>query len=263
MTGDDRTRFCSECKLHVYNLSAMSEREALTLLQSHSSRGRTCIGFYRRKDGTIVFNDCATLRKMRNGLKKLMRIVASACAFVLSLGAVRADSPSTRNGLPPTTMDSFLRDADSKMIYGDAVFPETEGNLPRGWTDPFNQSRGASDKITMLTESIKASPRDAQHYIARARAYHQISKSKEALGDCNMALRIDPVSASAYDMRGQIELSLNAYGKAVKDFSRAIRLDGSLGSSYYFRAKAYEALNKVDRANADRAKAKELGYSEH
>src|SRR5438105_3053276 len=38
MTRDDRSRFCSECKLNVYNLSAMSKREAEALVRSAEGR---------------------------------------------------------------------------------------------------------------------------------------------------------------------------------------------------------------------------------
>ncbi len=56
MMGDERRRFCGECKLNVYNLSGMSQREAENLLLN--SEGRLCVRFYRRADGTILTKDC-------------------------------------------------------------------------------------------------------------------------------------------------------------------------------------------------------------
>src|SRR6185295_3367175 len=56
MYGDDRKRFCGECKLNVYNLSDMGRQEAENLLLS--SEGRLCVRFYRRKDGTVLTKDC-------------------------------------------------------------------------------------------------------------------------------------------------------------------------------------------------------------
>lgn len=56
MQGDERKRFCGECRLNVYNLSAMTKREAETLLIN--SEGRLCVRFYRRADGTILTQDC-------------------------------------------------------------------------------------------------------------------------------------------------------------------------------------------------------------
>jgi hypothetical protein len=51
MVGDERTRFCGECKLNVYNLSGMSQREAENLLIN--SEGRLCVRFYKRADGAV------------------------------------------------------------------------------------------------------------------------------------------------------------------------------------------------------------------
>jgi hypothetical protein len=56
MEGDERARFCSECNKHVYNLSAMTERQAADLVWQ--TEGRMCVRFYRRKDGTALTQDC-------------------------------------------------------------------------------------------------------------------------------------------------------------------------------------------------------------
>jgi hypothetical protein len=56
MYGDDRTRFCAECKLNVYNLSGMTREEAERLVTN--AEGRLCVRFYRRADGSIITADC-------------------------------------------------------------------------------------------------------------------------------------------------------------------------------------------------------------
>lgn len=56
MYGDDRKRFCSDCKLNVYNLSDMTRQEAESLLLNWE--GRLCVRFYRRADGTVLTKDC-------------------------------------------------------------------------------------------------------------------------------------------------------------------------------------------------------------
>lgn len=56
MEGDDRVRFCPECELNVYNLSAMTEEQALALVQERE--GRLCVRFYQREDGTVLTSDC-------------------------------------------------------------------------------------------------------------------------------------------------------------------------------------------------------------
>lgn len=56
MTGDERKRFCGQCKLNVYNISAMTLDEAETLI--NEAEGRICIRMFRRKDGTVITEDC-------------------------------------------------------------------------------------------------------------------------------------------------------------------------------------------------------------
>ena len=64
----ERVRFCSQCKLNVYNLSAMTQREASALV--YKTEGRLCVRFHRRADGTILTQDCPV------GLRALKRRVA-------------------------------------------------------------------------------------------------------------------------------------------------------------------------------------------
>src|SRR5215210_3140703 len=43
MQGDERSRFCDHCQLHVYNLSAMSAPDAAALVQE--KEGRLCVRY--------------------------------------------------------------------------------------------------------------------------------------------------------------------------------------------------------------------------
>lgn len=56
MLGNERKRFCGECKLNVYNLSGMTKYDAENLL--FASEGRVCVRYFRRSDGTILTADC-------------------------------------------------------------------------------------------------------------------------------------------------------------------------------------------------------------
>jgi hypothetical protein len=56
MVGDDRKRFCGDCKLNVYNLSDMSKVDAENFLLA--SEGRVCVRFFKRADGTVLTQDC-------------------------------------------------------------------------------------------------------------------------------------------------------------------------------------------------------------
>ncbi len=56
MYGDDRKRFCGDCKLNVYNLSGMTRDEAEKLVMN--AEGRLCVRFYKRTDGSVITADC-------------------------------------------------------------------------------------------------------------------------------------------------------------------------------------------------------------
>jgi hypothetical protein len=81
MYGDDRQRYCPECKLNVFNLSGMARREAENLLLN--TEGRLCVRFFRRSDGTILTKDCPVRWR---AIKRRIRKAATALAsFILGI----------------------------------------------------------------------------------------------------------------------------------------------------------------------------------
>ena len=83
MRGDERVRFCSRCSLNVYNLSAMTRREAERLVLG--AEGRLCVRFYRRRDGTILTQNCpAGLIKLKRRVSRVASAVAAAVAGLLT-----------------------------------------------------------------------------------------------------------------------------------------------------------------------------------
>ena len=77
MIGGDRVRFCSQCQLNVYNLSAMSKFEAESLIAR--TEGRLCVRFYRRKDGSILTDNCPVgLRALKRRASRIKKAVASS-----------------------------------------------------------------------------------------------------------------------------------------------------------------------------------------
>src|SRR5687768_15456484 len=83
MRGDDQVRYCGECRLNVYNLSAMSREEAETLIIA--KEGKLCAGFHRRADGTILTRDCPVgLRAARIAAAKAWGRAGAAAALMIS-----------------------------------------------------------------------------------------------------------------------------------------------------------------------------------
>jgi hypothetical protein len=49
-------RRCPACDLNVYNLSELTRKDALALLER--TEGRACVQLWRRADGTVITADC-------------------------------------------------------------------------------------------------------------------------------------------------------------------------------------------------------------
>ena len=78
MYGDNRKRFCGDCKLNVYNLSGMTTDEAEALVMN--AEGRLCVRFYRRADGSIITQDCPVGWAK---IKQRTKVYATAVASLL------------------------------------------------------------------------------------------------------------------------------------------------------------------------------------
>lgn len=103
MTGDERARFCGECRMHVYNLSDMTRGEAEALISARE--GKLCVRFFRRADGTVLTQDCPVgLRAVRRRLARLAACAGGLIALLttgLALGrpASASSSPTARSPL--------------------------------------------------------------------------------------------------------------------------------------------------------------------
>lgn len=100
MSGDERKRFCGNCKKNVYNLSDMPEKEATSFISKEVGAGRVpCIQFYKREDGTILFDNCpVALRKVRDAARRTFKVVASLVSLCLSVAtAIAAPSSSAQS----------------------------------------------------------------------------------------------------------------------------------------------------------------------
>lgn len=94
MEGDERVRFCRACQKNVFNLSSLTEAEAVELLAAHD--GRLCLRIFRRADGTVLTADCpvgwaAVRRRMIRGIAAAVLLAATMLAGTLTaLGMSRS-----------------------------------------------------------------------------------------------------------------------------------------------------------------------------
>ena len=107
MTGDDRARFCSLCQQHVYNFSSLTGHEIAELIKEREGK-RTCVRFYRRKDGTIMTKDCPVGFQQRR-----RRAIGTLAA--MAFGSLGWWAVGQTQEHPPEIM--------GEMIMGDMLIP--------------------------------------------------------------------------------------------------------------------------------------------
>lgn len=100
MVGNERTRFCGQCNLNVYNLSSMSKADAEQLIGG--TEGRLCVRYFKRVDGSILTRDCPVgLRAFRRKMSYVARAISSAVlTFLAGVGIYTMKS----NFVHPTVM---------------------------------------------------------------------------------------------------------------------------------------------------------------
>jgi hypothetical protein len=102
MIGDDRVRFCAECRKHVYNFAALTAAEAAALIRE--KEGRLCARLYQRADGKVLTSDCpvgaaqvwTTLRRLATAAGALAFAGVIAWAAATGQDDSRATRPRSR-----------------------------------------------------------------------------------------------------------------------------------------------------------------------
>jgi len=84
MPGDDRVRHCAHCDKNVYNLSAMSRREAEKFLRE--TQGHACARIYYRPDGTAMTERCPAI--LRAAVRRISRIAGTAMSAIAALAPI-------------------------------------------------------------------------------------------------------------------------------------------------------------------------------
>ncbi|HEX8195626.1 MAG TPA: hypothetical protein VF571_05390 [Pyrinomonadaceae bacterium] len=138
MVGDDRKRFCGQCKLNVYNLSGMGRDEAENLLLN--AEGRLCVRFYRRTDGTVLTQDCPVGWKALK--RKVSRTATAAFSFVVGLfgglgfgAAFNSEQKATMGTMPVVPITREI--SEEPVIMGGATVVEVpEATMGQMITEP-------------------------------------------------------------------------------------------------------------------------------
>jgi hypothetical protein len=148
MEGSGSIRFCRHCRQNVYNLSGMSRREATALVRE--TEGRLCVRFYRRRDGTLLTDDCPVgLRAARRWVLAQIGAIGAAfgllplvAPFVPASGLQRLRDSRLGQVEPLRRLLDWLDPAPVSAIMGDVAVPAQGRSAVPGSTPPGAGSKG-------------------------------------------------------------------------------------------------------------------------
>lgn len=149
MYGNERRRFCGECKLNVYNLSGMKKYDAENLLRV--SEGRVCVRYFQRSDGTILTADCPVAwAKVKHRLTVAATAVFSMLLAIL--GGLTAVSLFRKNVEPVRRIVlPFAPSPEPPVLMGAVEMPNpSPGPAPKIAPDTRQES-GKVEKPAKLT----------------------------------------------------------------------------------------------------------------
>jgi hypothetical protein len=133
MPGTDQVRHCGQCNKNVYNLSAMTRREAEALLREQE--GQLCARLYRRADGTILTENCPA------GLRAIGRRVSRVAGAAMSAVAALSSAPAAQ--FPMFSIPSAV---------AGVVQDQTGAVIPNAKVDVIADASGKT--LTMHTDSF-------------------------------------------------------------------------------------------------------------
>lgn len=140
MKGDERVRYCEDCRLNVYNFAAMSREDGEKLIRE--AEGRLCGILYRRADGTVLTRDCPVgLMAIRRGMSRVLRLSAVACLTVCGTVLTVLGQPAFAQRV--RFMEPFARVCNwlapqlpvptpGVMELGEICIPEFQSGNPEG-----------------------------------------------------------------------------------------------------------------------------------
>jgi hypothetical protein len=112
MTGNDRMRYCEECKKHVYNLSKMSRREAEALIATR--RGNLCARIVRQPDGTILTQEITP--SIHQGIFRASPVASAVVTAVLTISSSGFAQTPVLMGKPIPTVTKEAGDKKPTVV---------------------------------------------------------------------------------------------------------------------------------------------------
>lgn len=186
MTGDEKTRFCGQCKLNVHNARMMTDEEVLEKLMMTASGERVCMRIYRRQDGTFLTKNCPIgVRKLQERVRRAAAFLAGGLSLLLSLAA-NAQSKDTKGN----TTDK--KPVWHSQVTADAPSDQQPKPKPSGWlqilpnvpkAQPANYAGGISAQPCYTDEQVQTAQQEAEQLEKRVGAESpQLADKLQELG---------------------------------------------------------------------------------
>jgi hypothetical protein len=190
MAGTDQVRHCVQCDKNVYNLSAMTRRQAEALLRE--TEGRLCARLYRRADGTILTENCSVGQRAMG--RRISRVAGAAMSAMATLSsAVAAQFPMLP--IPPVLREArsvvtgIVRDVTGQPISDAEVVLSRAGSglSMKTKTDSAGQFR--IESLALGSYGVRV--------CAKGFASFNKQVTLSPLGECNLAatLRVGSMGA--------------------------------------------------------------------
>jgi len=183
MRGDEKVRFCPGCSQNVYNVSEMTENEAIKF--ASSDVGLTaCIRLYQRPDGTLITKDCPVgLRQISNAWKRLKQAASATLLTLIPFASVKGEQLQNQTKVKeeprqvnlftvePTVVDGNRPTSGRAERIGPADWKAQELLLAAQSNDSLHNSEVAEATYKKALEAAKTSKGDPNFARAIARSY--------------------------------------------------------------------------------------------
>jgi len=163
-TDPERVRFCTQCRMNVYNLSEMTQPEAEGLLRSHE--GRLCVRYFQRSDGTILTKDCpvGTAAVRMNMIRRSRS--AAALTLLIGVGAFGASLLKSTKAVPggSVTMGTPISVAEPPQpaLSENLGSTRLSTELPANSRPPVPASSGVTEKLGEVAPEPKSHTKASQ-----------------------------------------------------------------------------------------------------
>ena len=150
MKGDERVRFCGQCRKNVYHLSGMTREDAEALLRIH--QGDLCVQIYQRADGTVLTQDCPVgLRALRARMAKRLAWLLSCAAMGIGMVAQHLFAAARKPAVAQPAVSADPARAAQRPVHA--------GSLPCGLVDdPPERIMVGGEEVRAIRGGLRSTP---------------------------------------------------------------------------------------------------------